>query len=445
MATRKRMAALGMAALVTGTALSGCSTNGLGDLPLPAPGVGTGGYHLTALFENILNLPNNAKVKLAGADVGQVDDMRVSNYTAITTLRILDGVRLPKGSTAELRSATPLGDVFVSIRPPAGATSDSPVLREGDTIGLDSTMAAATVESVLSSAALVSNGGAVRNLTNVINGFGKATGDQGQAFGDLIKDSNRLLGTLNTRSAQISDALTQTSRLADQLDTKNQALTDIVKEADPATEALAANTAQLSQLVLQIGATTKQLQKFPSIAGTDTSGHSLIKDANTVAKAWNDVAQDPTVDINNLNRQITTLVKSTPSNAISVRVSIDRLVLGSIPDAGFKGDVGSHGPKRYNWAQLVGSFKYTLWRLQERVVGKGMYGDDVPMRPSPTEPGVIERVPGPPPGAAPPVPPPPGQAVPASAPAPGAVPAPTSTPTPAPAPGPAPGPEVMGQ
>lgn len=455
MATRKRMAALGMAALVTGTALSGCSTNGLGDLPLPAPGVGTGGYHLTALFSNILNLPNNAKVKLAGADVGQVDDMRVSNYTAITTLRILDGVRLPKGSTAELRSATPLGDVFVSIRPPAGATSDSPILREGDTIGLDSTMAAATVESVLSSAALVSNGGAVRNLTNVINGFGKATGDQGQAFGDLIKDSNRLLGTLNTRSAQISDALTQTSRLADQLDTKNQALTDIVKEADPATEALAANTAQLSQLVLQIGATTKQLQKFPSIAGTDTSGHSLIKDANTVAKAWNDVAQDPTVDINNLNRQITTLVKSTPSNAISVRVSIDRLVLGSIPDAGFKGDVGSHGPKRYNWAQLVGSFKYTLWRLQERVVGKGVYGDDVPMRPSPTEPGVIERVPGPPPGAVPPapsnpgapVPPPPGQAVPASAPAPGAVPAPISTPTPAPAPapGPAPGPEVMGQ
>lgn len=452
MATRKRFIAAASATVAAVTVLSGCSTNGLGDLPLPAPGVGSGGYHLTALFSNILNLPNNAKVKLAGADIGQVDEMRVSNYTAITTLRILDGVRLPKGSTAELRSATPLGDVFVSIRPPTGAPSDAPILREGDTIGLDSTTAAATVESVLSSAAIVSNGGAVRNLTNVINGFGKATGDQGQAFGDLIKDSNRLLGTLNSRSSQISEALTQTAALADQLDAKNQTLTDIVKATDPATEALAANSAQLSQLVLQIGATTKQLQKFPSIAGTDTSGHSIIKDANTIAKAWNDVAQDPTVDINNLNRQITTLIKSTPSNAISVRVSIDRLVLGSIPDAGFKGDVGSHGPKRYNWAQLVGSFKYTLWRLQERVVGKGVYGEDVPMRPSPTEPGVIERVPpGPPapaqspPGA--PVPPAPGQADPASAPAPGPVPgpAPDAGPAPAPAPGPAPGPEVMGQ
>lgn len=95
MAIRKRLAAVGAA---TAIALSGCATNGLGDLPLPAPGVGTGGYHLTALFSNILNLPNNAKVKLAGADVGQVDDMRVSNYTAITTLRILTGFAYPKAA-----------------------------------------------------------------------------------------------------------------------------------------------------------------------------------------------------------------------------------------------------------------------------------------------------------------------------------------------------------
>ena len=64
-------------------------------------------------------------------------------------------------------------------------------------------------------------------------------------------------------------------------------------------------------------------------------------------------------------------IKSTPSNAISVRASIDRLVLGSIPDAGFGGDVGFHGPKRYDWAQMAGTFKYTLWRLQQRVVGQG--------------------------------------------------------------------------
>ncbi|OHU64946.1 MlaD family protein [Mycobacteroides chelonae] len=394
-----RAARIAMATLMTATILSGCATNGLGDLPLPAPGIGSGGYRLTALFSNVLNLPDSAKVKLAGADVGQVDEMYVRNFTAVTTLRILDGVRLPKGSTAELRSATPLGDVFVSIRPPAGASTDGPLLKEGDTIGLDSTAAAATVEAVLSSAALASNGGSMRNLTNVVNGFGKATGDQGRAFGDLINDSNQLLATLNSRSAQISEALTQTSQLADQVDAKNQVVTDIVKAAGPATETLASNTAQLSELLLMMGDTTRQLQKFPSIAGTDTSGRSIIADANTVAKAWNDVAQDPAIDVNNLNRQMTTVIKATAGDSLSLRVSIDRLILGSISDAGFKGDVGSHGPKRYNWAQLAGSVKYTLWRLQERVVGEGAFGQDVPMRPSPTEPGVVETIP---PTAAPP-------------------------------------------
>ena len=78
---------------------------------------------LTAVFSNALNLPASAKVKLAGADVGELESMVARNYTAVTTLRIMDGVRLPKGSTAELRSATPLGDVFVALKPPGPTAS----------------------------------------------------------------------------------------------------------------------------------------------------------------------------------------------------------------------------------------------------------------------------------------------------------------------------------
>jgi hypothetical protein len=89
-------------------------------------------------------------------------------------------------------------------------------------------------------------------------------------------------------------------------------------------------------------------------------------------------------------------VKSTSSNAISTRVSIDRLVLGSIPDIGFGGDTGLHGPKRYNWQQLVGSLRYTLFRLQERIVGKGPGVPQVPVTPSATEPGEVVPVSPPP-------------------------------------------------
>lgn len=389
--TRTRTAAaIAAAVLLT----SGCATNGLASLPLPAPGLGSGGYELTAVFANALNLPMNAKVKLAGADVGQVESMVARNYTAVTTLRIRDGVLLPKGSTAELRTATPLGDVFVSVRPPAEIAPNAPMLTNGDTIGLDSTAAAATVESVLSSAAILVNGGAVRNFTNIINGFGKATGDQGHAFGDLVRKSNRLLGTMDARSGQISNALTELSRLSQELDAKNQTLSDVMAAADPATSALAANTTELSNLVVQVGDTSRLLARFPSLNGTDTSGRSVVRDLNTIAGAANDVAVSPDTSWLPLNRMIPALVKSTAGNAISVHVVVDQLILGSIPDIGFPGDRGLHGPTRFTWNEFIGSLKYTLWRLQERVVGRGPNSPQVPVLPDPNVPGGLIVAPG---------------------------------------------------
>jgi virulence factor Mce-like protein len=384
-----------VAIIATAVFSSGCATNGLASLPLPAPGLGSGGYMLTAVFSNALNLPMNAKVKLAGADVGQVESMVARNYTAVTTLRIRDGVLLPRGSTVELRTATPLGDVFVSLRPPVAADPDAPMLTNGDTIGLESTAAAATVESVLSSAAILVNGGAVRNFTNIINGFGKATGDQGQAFGDLIRKSNQLLATLDSRSDQISNALSELSRLSEQLDAKNQTITELMAAARPATDALAANTTELSNLLVQVGDTSRLLARFPSLGGTDTSGRSVIRDLNTIARAANDVAVSPDTSWLALNRMMPALIKSTAGNSISVHVSVDQLVLGSIPDIGFPGDRGLHGPNRYTWNQFIGSLKYTLWRLQERVVGRGPDSPQVPVIPDPNIPGGIEIAPPP--------------------------------------------------
>ena len=405
----KSVAALALAACVS---ITGCATEGLASLPLPAPGGGSDGFMLTAVFSNALNLPAMAKVRLAGADIGQLESMEARNYTAVTTLRIRDGVQLPQGSTAELRSATPLGDVFVSIRPPDVVPAGTPLLGEGDTIPIESTTAAATVESVLSSAAILVNGGAVRNFTNIINGLGRATGDQGQAFGDLIRKTNHTLGTLNNRSDQIATSLTETSRLVEQLEAKNDDLGELMEQAGPATETLAAHTNEIADLVLQIGGTAEQLRKFPSIAGTDTSGRSVIADANTIAEAWNDVVLTPDATLYALNRLMPPFVKSTTSNAIAVRASIDRLILGSIPDIGFAGDTGLHGPKRHNWHQLVGSIQYTLFRLQERIVGKGPGVPQLPVMPSHTDPGQIVTAPDPaaptplpPPGAVPQAPP----------------------------------------
>ena len=427
MMTARRGFAVALAAAVS-LATAGCATNGLASLPLPHPGLSEGGYTLTAIFENALNVPALAKVRLAGADVGQLESLDAKDYTAVATLRIANGVRLPVGSTVELRSATPLGDVFVAVKPPVNAPANGAMLKDGDTIGLENTAAAATVENLLTGAAVLVNGGAVQNLTDLINGAGKAAGeDGGRNFGRLVDHTNQLLNTMDRRTDQISDSIVALSGLSRRLDEKNHVIVDLMTAAAPATDVLAQQTNRIADLTVQAGATTDMLQKFPSIAGTDTSGRSVIADMNTLAAAFNDVANDPNVSLAALNGLMPLIVKASSGHAFSLSGSIDRLILGHIPDIGFAGDPGYHGPKWSTFNQIIGSFKYTLLRLQERVVGRGPDVPQVPVIPSPTEPGQWQ-VNGPPPG-----PTAPGEFLQPAGPAPGPAPlpaAPSSGPTP---------------
>jgi len=416
MTTARRRFAIALAAAVSMTT-AGCATNGLASLPLPHPGLSEGGYTLTAIFENALNVPALAKVRLAGADVGQLESLDVKDYAAVATLRIASGVQLPQGSTAELRSATPLGDVFIAVKPPANAPANGAILKDGDTIGLQNTAAAATVENLLTGAAVLVNGGAVQNLTELINGAGKAAGeDGGRNFGRLIDHTNQLLNTMDRRTDQISDSIVALSGLSRRIDEKNGVLVDLMTAAAPATDVLSQQTNRIADLTVQAGATTDMLQKFPSIGGTDTSGRSVIADMNTLAGAFNDVANDPNVSLAALNGLMPPIVKATGGHAFAISGSIDRLILGHIPDIGFAGDAGLHGPKWSTFNQIIGSFKYTLFRLQERVVGRGPDVPQVPVIPSPTEPGQWQ-VNGPPPG-----PTAPGEFVRPSGPPPGPVP-----------------------
>ena len=357
-----RCAAVGLSAVLV---LSGCAASSLDSIPLPAPSVGADSYTLTATFANALNLPLKAKVRLGGADIGEVVSMNATDYTAVVTMRVRQGVELPIGSVAELRTATPLGDVFVAVQPPAAA--GPALLADGDRLGLGSTASAATVEAVLSSAAVLVNGGVVRDLTKVVNGLGRAAGDNGDTFGDLVRQSNRLTDTLSGRSEQIQTALADTAVLIDTMNSRQDSINDLLSAASPALGAV--DTRQLTDLVGTVGNMSAQLSKFPSLQGTDT--RSVVGDLNALSGAFNDVVLSPDTSMVAMNRMLPPVVKATSGTAIGAEATVAKLALGNLPDIGYLGDPEFHGPKRADWHFLVGSLKYTLFRLQERVVGRG--------------------------------------------------------------------------
>ncbi|WP_282781065.1 MULTISPECIES: MlaD family protein [unclassified Nocardia] len=351
----------------TAALLAGCSVS-VEDLPLPAPGVNGPSYHLNAVFSNALNLPDRAKVRVGGADVGEVVSMTARDYTAVVSMRILDTVALPTGTRAELRSATPLGDIFVSLVPPAGGGGDT-ALRDGDTIPLPSTAAAATVEDVLASTTLLVNGGVIRNLTRVLNGMGDAMNDGGARLTAVIAQSRDLLATMAARSEELRGVLARTAALADGLDARRTAIDEILGAAGPALAVIADNTARMVTLADQIAALTRHLEKFPAIQGTDT--RSIVHDLNMVSAAFNESAVDPRVTMANLLRILPPTLKFFSSNAAHADVELRQVVIGPVDDPGHLADSAFRFPEQADLANFVGSLAFVLTQLGNRVTGAG--------------------------------------------------------------------------
>jgi virulence factor Mce-like protein len=361
-----RNSARGALGAATVMLLAGCAA-GLQSLPLPTQGGSADTITLNAVFADALNLPTKAKVKLNGADIGEVASMRAQDYRAYVQMRVDSNVPLFAGATAQLRSATPLGDIFVAISPDPKQVANAPRLRDGDTIPLESTKAAATIEDVLSSAALLVNGGTVGRFVSVINGVGSAVGTSGAGITTLLHQSDAVLSRLNARSEQIRTALRNTSKLATTLNAREETINKAVAAAAPAASVIADNASQLADLTDTVGEISRQLSRFPSLQGTDT--RSVIADLNHLSDQFSQIAQDPNINLAKVNPLMPLFVKLTDSTAIHANATIVRLAFGNHPDKNYPGDPATHGPDGTDWHFMVGSLRYEWNLLLDKMYG----------------------------------------------------------------------------
>lgn len=367
---RHRFLAFAAAPVAAATVLAGtgCSV-GLGDVPMAIPSLQSGGYTIKAEFGNALNLPDKAKVRLSGADVGEVTEMGVHDFTANVNMRIAEDVQLPRGTRAELRTATPLGDVFVALTPPPEATQATPPLGDGDTITEQSTEAAATVEELLTTASLLVNGGAIRNLTDIANGMGRAVGDRGERINGLIDQSTQLVDALAARSDDIRTAVAETNQLATQLKDNQHVIDEFVTTAGPAAATVGDTGPRALDLVRQVDDISSQLAKFPVVQGAETGG--LIQNLNEISAGMNQAATSPDASLDAMNALLPSILKLTSSTAAHGNVDLEDFSVGALPDPLHPGDPGSKVPDGYDMHTVAGTLTYTLLKLQGRVMGPG--------------------------------------------------------------------------
>lgn len=90
--------------------------------------IGEDTYLVEARFNNAGGLHRGGSVLVAGVTVGRVDGIRIdpTDYSAIATLRLGSGLRLPTDSMASIKTSGLIGDKYVALSPGADETYFEP-------------------------------------------------------------------------------------------------------------------------------------------------------------------------------------------------------------------------------------------------------------------------------------------------------------------------------
>lgn len=82
-------------------------------------------YAIEARFTNAGGLNSGSSVVVAGVSVGRVEEIRVdpADFSAIATLRVISGLKLPTDTMASIKTTGLIGDKYVLLAPGADETS----------------------------------------------------------------------------------------------------------------------------------------------------------------------------------------------------------------------------------------------------------------------------------------------------------------------------------
>ena len=200
-------------AIATAVMVSSCAALNVNSLPQPGKSFGDG-YDIVIEFDNVLNLPDRAKVVMSGNEVGVVTKVAGASRRVDVTARIAPDVSVPSNIHAALQQATVLGDIYVTLDRPADQPA-APALAAGATIPLTQTTSPPQLEDTIAHLADFVNSGSIQRIQNTIVGINRVTpapGDVRALVSQVTADLSDLSNNINTAD-QWLDGVSKTGQL----------------------------------------------------------------------------------------------------------------------------------------------------------------------------------------------------------------------------------------
>ncbi len=186
----------------------------------------------SAVFSNVSGLKGGNFVRIAGVEVGKVNDMKLHKDGTVTVDFAIDkGLQLTQGTRAVVRYENLIGDRYLSLEQGAGSVRR---LLPGQTIPLDHTAPALDVDALIGgfrplfraldpdqvnalSGQLLrvfqGQGGTISSVLAQTSALTTALAGRDQLIGEVIANLNTVLGTFAARDDQFGAGLDNLSQL----------------------------------------------------------------------------------------------------------------------------------------------------------------------------------------------------------------------------------------
>ncbi|GGK34040.1 putative Mce family protein [Nocardia camponoti] len=329
------------------------------ELPMPEPGIGGPGYPLHATFRDALNLPDRAHVKIGGTDIGVVTAISTTSFLADVEMHIRADIELPRGTTAELRQATPLGDIFVAMTLPSAAEA-GPALRAGETIGADHTASAASVEQLMMSISMLINGGGVNQVARVTSELDSIFAGKAPQLRHLVGETTSVITALNQRTGDLDATLAGLSGLTGELARRKTELGAVADSFPQLIGLFAENNQAMVELITKLAVTTDALGDFAATNGPQFA--SLFQSVQNLMSGFAQMGDDLTGALTGLHQLYPNLMDTLRGPNLAVGAILSYLDIGAITDP-----AGSRWPEGSDAGAFVGSLTQVLAKVLGRV------------------------------------------------------------------------------
>lgn len=202
-------------------------------------------WQVTAVFDDALNLPQGAKVKVSGVTVGSVIAITADDYRARVDMAIDDDTELLDGSRFRLRYTTALGELYVEVTPAATGAA----LADGDVVADPDASTAPTVEDALASASLLVNGGGLSQVQTIVDELNTALDGRVDATRGFLGQTDRFLAAALRSTQEIDRSLDALAGASRTLDEREATINAALRDLRPAAKTLTDNTDGLVRLL----------------------------------------------------------------------------------------------------------------------------------------------------------------------------------------------------